>query len=154
MQTCLQTKSFGAYYVENMEALGLPVFAKARDNGAAIYGHVVAMAGTIKAIGKGATLSELLGATFFSEKLAIGAGFYASFYVGAAIGSLAVATGRTAGCSSQMIDTFSYVQKNKLQFQGWQQILAHHPEILRYRQTNRQSYGLLAKAPAKNLRIA
>jgi hypothetical protein len=154
MRHCPDAKNLGFYYAENMEALGLPVFVNAHDNAALIYGHVSTIAATLHGLGKGATVAELFGATFLTEKLLAGTAIYASYYVGASVGSLAVAAGRATSCGTGMIDLFSFVHRNNLKFQGWQQFFTLHPEIIRHDNPNRSSYRLLAKSARKLTRVA
>ena len=52
-------------------------------------------------------MAEIAGATVALEKLAILSAVSASGYVGAVIGSIAVATGRTVGSGTRISDLFA-----------------------------------------------
>ncbi|VXB33741.1 conserved hypothetical protein [Pseudomonas sp. 8O] len=75
-------------------------------------------------------MAEVIKATTGLEKLKVAASLGASFYVGAVIGSIAVASGRSVGCGNRMSDMFVFLQKNNLAFDGWNSFYARNPEIL------------------------
>lgn len=102
---------FYDYFKENMEALGLPAPA-------ALYGNVTTAAGTASLIlsqidkfGKGVTVGELIGAGTKLEMLGVVSAVSASFYVGAVIGSIAVATGRSLAGGTSMGDVLLTAHK-------------------------------------------
>jgi len=74
-------------------------------------------------------LRTLAGATFTAEKLVIGGGLLLVGYVRAAVGSAAVATGRSLGCGTRMIDVISHIEKNDLQFKGYKEFFIQHTLI-------------------------
>lgn len=95
---------FYSYFKENMDALGLPAPE-------ALFGSVQSTITTATAIfayvdkfGEKVTLRELIGAGTRLEKLGTAGACTAAFYVGAVIGSLAVATGRTLGRGTSLSD--------------------------------------------------
>lgn len=57
------------------------------------------MLGALKAVGPRATIAELAGATTALEKLGVIGALAASYYVGATLGSLIVATENVKACS-------------------------------------------------------
>lgn len=87
-----------------MQDLGLPVPSTLFDTYNTALSTASTMVGTLATLGKGATMAELVGATVGLEKLAVAASIGASAYTGAAIGSIAVAAGRSLGCGSRMSD--------------------------------------------------
>lgn len=64
------------------------------------------------------------------EKLKVAASLGASFYVGAVIGSIAVASGRSLGCGYRISDMFVFLHQNNLQFEGWSAFYIRNPEVL------------------------
>jgi len=124
---------FYKYFKENMAASGLP----APEN---LFGHVqlaIATASTliglIEKFGKKVTVAEMLGAGIRGEKLiAIGA-MGASYYVGAVIGSIAVATGRTLAGGTSLADVLLNAQMNHLHRPWLPSIMMHHPGIYKNR---------------------
>jgi hypothetical protein len=98
------------YFRENMTALHLPaprsLFATAKQAKETIS----AIAGAIRAFGTKATLGEIIGTIpslgAAGDLLTLGSAISASFYVGACIGSVAVATGRTVSGGKQIADFF------------------------------------------------
>ena len=87
---------FYKYFKENMEALGLTAPPES------LYGTQALAISTISAIlayidkfGTKVTVMEMAGAGTRLEQLAVMGAWGAAYYAGAAIGSLAVATGRT-----------------------------------------------------------
>ncbi|WDE11464.1 hypothetical protein [Thalassomonas haliotis] len=77
------------------------------------------MVETLKTLGKGATVAKLIDATRDQEKLKVAATLGAAAYVGAIIGSIAIASGRSLACGSQISDIFVFFHQNKLEFDGW-----------------------------------
>ncbi|QCP49204.1 hypothetical protein FAZ95_08445 [Trinickia violacea] len=83
-----------------MDALGLPVptsLFSTQQQALMTIGEIVA---AIKAFGSRVTIAELIGAGAVSEWLAAAGAFYASWYVGGAIGSLIVASRHSLVCPS------------------------------------------------------
>jgi hypothetical protein len=105
-------KTFGQYFKENMNALGLP----APDS---LFGTAATATGTIKTLsdlvikfGTSVTLAELLRtspslAAGASELSTVGSAALATFYLGACIGSLAVATGQATSGGYSISDLFA-----------------------------------------------
>ena len=98
---------FYRYFKENMEALGLPAPES-------LFGSLQAAIGTSSAIlmhidkfGKNVTIGELIRAGTKLEVLAPMSACTAGFYVGAAIGSIAVATGRCLGRGTSLSDVLA-----------------------------------------------
>jgi len=104
------------------------------------------LVGALHTVGKGATVAELNGATIALEKLLVAGGFGATFYVGAIIGSIAVASGRSISCGSRIADMLAFVEQEKLQFKGWRTFYFHHPEIFDKSHIMRKSVARNAKS--------
>jgi hypothetical protein len=110
--------NFYRYFRENMESLGLPApvslfgsLQMAMANAAAFVTH-------IDKFGKGITVGEMLGAGLRAEKLGMVATSSAAFYVGAVIGSIAVATGRTLSGGVSLADVMWEIRCNGL-YRPW-----------------------------------
>lgn len=91
---------FYDHFQKNMEALGLPAPQSMFGSVSAVVGNAAAMLSQIDKFGKGVTIGEIIGAGIRLEALGCIAGCAAAFYVGAVIGSLAVASGTLAGSIS------------------------------------------------------
>lgn len=96
---------FYKYFKENMEDLGLTAPPES------LFGTQQLAISTITAIlafidkfGTKVTVIEMAGAGTRMEQLALLGALGASYYAGAAIGSLAVATGRTLACGTSLAD--------------------------------------------------
>ncbi|MFE8073464.1 hypothetical protein QQM79_20600 [Marinobacteraceae bacterium S3BR75-40.1] len=146
MSECYKSGDFQKYFNENMDALGLPYPTSFFDTYNATLAHLTIMVEAIKNLGKGATVSELIGATTGLERLKVAAAFGASAYVGAVIGSLAVASGRSLGYGARISDLFVIVEKNKLPIDNIQDFYARNPQILDLKHPYRRSFGVRAKA--------
>lgn len=109
--------NFYDYFKANMNAMGLPC----PDS---LFADLTTALATIKSIqaaitvGGNVTIAELIGAGTLSEGLAVAGGVAASFYLGACIGSLAVATGYS------LADLLSCADDNGIDRQGWSDSLA------------------------------
>jgi len=91
MAACKESK-FYEYFKENMEALGLPAPVSLFATQTTASGVISSILTAISRLSKNATVAELVGATTGLEKLMVVGAASASFYVGAAIGSFAIAT--------------------------------------------------------------
>ncbi len=90
--------SFSRAFQDNMACLHLPVpttlFATLQTS----LASTSAALGALKALGPGATVAELIGATTGLELLTIAGSMLGVFYLGAVVGSLMVATNAVAAC--------------------------------------------------------
>ena len=96
--------AFYTYFKENMDGLGLPapetLFATAQQTVATVAIFIA----HIDKFGRAITVREMIAAGTRLEKLGVVAALSASYYVGAVIGSLAVALGRTLGRGTSLAD--------------------------------------------------
>jgi hypothetical protein len=106
---------FYDYFKENMEALGLTPPPRS------LYGTQALAISTISAIlayidkfGTKVTVAEMVGAGTRLEGLTIVGSLGAAYYAGAAIGSLAVATGRTIRGGTSLADVLLEASKWRL----------------------------------------
>jgi hypothetical protein len=101
---------FYRYFRENMASLNLPAPRSLFATGKQAKETIGAIAGAVRAFGTRATVGEIVGTipslSAAGDLLTLGSAVSASFYVGACIGSLAVATGRTVSGGKQIADFF------------------------------------------------
>jgi hypothetical protein len=140
MNQCYSSGDFSKYFNENMKALSLPVPSTLFDNLNTAIANAGIMLETLNTLGKGATIGELINATTGLEKLKVAASLGAAFYVGAVIGSLAVASGRSMSCGSSIADLFVFMNRNNLNFKGSNSFYHKHPEILNPGHGNRKLF--------------
>lgn len=88
------------------------------------------MLAAAKVLGPRATVSELIGATFAGEKVLVVGVMSASAYLGAVVGSIAVAIGRMAGCGSRLVDALEILARLRLNDPVITRHLMAHPEVL------------------------
>lgn len=121
---------FYKYFKENMEALGLvPPPDSLFGTQQLAIGTISTLLGLIEKFGTRVTVMELIGAGTRLEQLAVVGAASASYYVGALIGSLAVATGRTLAGGTSLADVLYEASKWKLD-RPWVTTLLHrHPGI-------------------------
>jgi len=152
MNQCYKSGDFSKYFKENMNDLGLSVPSGLFDTAEKATATAILILGTIEKIGSGATMAEIAGATVGLEKLAILSALSAAGYVGAVIGSIAVATGRVAGCGSRISDLFA--RQSKLKFNGCGLFYASNPQIMTQNYPFRKSYGIRCKEKSISFRVA
>lgn len=95
---------FYRYFKENMEALALPAPETLFSNVQVAIGTASVILMQIDKFGKGVTIGELIGAGTKLEMLGVILACTAAYYVGAVIGSIAVATGRCIGGGTSLSD--------------------------------------------------
>lgn len=139
MSNC-SDQSFYKYFNENMEGMGLA----APQN---LFSSIVLAAGTAKAIltaidmlGKTATIGMIIGATVALEKLAVVTALSAAYYVGAVIGSMAIATGRYLSCGATISDVILFAQQNQIHRPWLTKSLVLWPGIINPKQNARILY--------------
>ena len=141
MATSCNQRSFYSYFKENMDGLGLP----APENLFGTISSATATAATILSqidkFGKAVTVGEIIGATTTLEKLGVIGALSASFYVGAVIGSLAIATGRYAACGVSIADVIQYAVSARLYRPWLQDVLIRWPGIYNRQLNDRNMYG-------------
>jgi len=148
MFQCYNDGDFKKYFNENMHALGLPVPAGLFETAETAIASSLAILKTLDTLGKGATMAEVAGATIFLEKAMVLGAIVAAGYVGAVIGSIAVATGRSLGCGYQISDMFVFLEHNNLKFKGWNGFYVHNAQILDRNHDFRSSFGMRCRSSA------
>lgn len=154
MSQCYKPGDFKKYFTENMNALGLTVPSGLFETSEKAIGTSVLLLTAINQLGKGATMAEIAGATVALEKLAVLGAISAAGYVGAVIGSIAVATGRSLGCGYRISDMFVFLEQNNLKFDNWNAFYTHNPQILDKHHSFRNSFGLICKQSSSTFEYA
>lgn len=106
---------FYRYFKENMDGLGLPAPESLFGSLSTAVGTASTLLTQIDKFGKTVTVGELITAGTRLEKLAVVGACSAAFYVGAVIGSIAVATGRTLSGGTSLADVLTFASSNRLQ---------------------------------------
>lgn len=106
---------FYKYFSENMDALHLPAPHSLFSTAKQAKETIGALAGATRAFGTKATVGEIIGTipnlAAAADLITLGSAISASFYLGACIGSLAVALGRTMSGGKQIVDFFQIGQE-------------------------------------------
>lgn len=124
---------FYQYFKENMDALGLPAPESLFGHAQLALGATLTLLGLIDRFGEKVTVKELIGAGVRGEKLAAIGAMSASYYVGAVIGSIAVATGRSLAGGISLSDVLLEAQMNHLHRAWLPAVMVRHPEIYQRR---------------------
>jgi hypothetical protein len=141
-----KAKTFYQYFEENMRAMGLPAPSSLFGSLTTATATIGAMATYVKTYGTTTTVSEMLltlpgaaagagggavgAAAVASEGLLVMGALSAAFYVGACIGSLAVATGRTLAGGLSIADCFFVADKHGIPTGSWlMDTLARNPSL-------------------------
>ncbi len=154
MLACYKSGDFGKYFRENMNSLGLETPSGLFDTYQDAVTNAALMASALAVLGKGATMAELAAATVTLEKLLVLGAIGATAYIGAAIGSIAVASGRVLGCGSRMSDMFVFTYQNKLQFEGWNNFYLANPQVLDTDHSSRKLFAVRAKHQPLSFELA
>jgi len=131
---------FYRYFKENMEALGLPAPETLYGNLQLALANVTAMAKYVDQFGTRVTVVEMAKAGLRLERLATVGAVSASFYIGAVIGSIAVATGRTLSGGTSISDALSLAARNSVNKPWLRTMLLRCPGILDAKVAQRSMY--------------
>lgn len=124
---------FYKHFKENMDALGLPAPESLFGSAQLALGTASTLLGLVDKFGKKVTVMEMLGAGVRAEKLIVIGAMSASYYAGAVIGSIAVATGRSLAGGTSLSDVLLNAQMNHLHRAWLPAVLVRHPEIYKRR---------------------
>ncbi|GAB3433012.1 hypothetical protein NX773_10935 [Massilia solisilvae] len=131
---------FYKYFKENMDALNLPAPES-------LFGSTQTALGTINAMlifhdkfGPRVTVLEMIGAGTNLERLATVGAMQVAYYAGAAIGSLAVATGRTLAGGTSLSDVLFEASRFGLKRPWLAPLLHRMPGIYDARVSRRRYY--------------
>jgi len=142
---CYSQGDFYKYFKENMEGLGLTVPTGLFETQDKALDTAVKIASAISQLGSKATVAQALASSALS-KLIIYQAMLASAYVGAVIGSIFVAIGRTSACGTSIADFFAFVQSKGLTFDNWKGFYISHPEIFDPNHKLRSHYAFWARS--------
>jgi hypothetical protein len=123
--------NFYRYFKENMEGLGLPAPETLFGSLQSAVAHASLLLAQVEKFGKTVTIGELIGAGTRLEQLGVVSACYASFYVGAVIGSIAVAAGRSLADGRSLSDVLLTAERYGLNRDWLPEILMRRPEIYR-----------------------
>ena len=140
MLKCNKLGDFKKYFNQNMAGLNMPAPADFVGNYNTALANAIVIVETMQNLVTAATMGMVVGATTGLEKLKVIALMTASVYMGAVIGSLAVASGRVLGCGSSLADFFVFVNQNRLNFKNSDYFFRTHPEIFDQNSKFRTSY--------------
>lgn len=115
---------FYGYFKENMDALGLPAPESLFGSVQSAVGTAAVILGFVDKFGTKVTVREMIGAGTRLEALGVAGACAAAFYVGAVIGSLAVATGRTLSGGTSLADVLFEASRLELK-RPWLTSLLH-----------------------------
>ena len=143
-----KSKGFYGYFNENMEALHLPAPYGLFGTLTTATATIGAMVKLVEKFGTRVTVAELIKtlpgavagagggavgiATGASECLLVAGAVSAAYYVGACIGSLAVATGKTLSGGISIADCLSVANANRIETPPWLIATLHtNPQLQR-----------------------
>lgn len=109
---------FYKYFKENMDSLGLPAPETLFGSLTTAVGTATTILSQIDKFGKSVTIRDLIIAGTRLEQLAVIGACSAAFYVGAVIGSIAVATGRKLSGGRSLSDVLFTARKHNL-YREW-----------------------------------
>ncbi len=138
------SSNFYRYFKENMDELGLPAPESLYGNLQLALTNASALVKYAEQFGPRVTVYEMakLGSKF-EYLLTIGA-CSASFYVGAVIGSIAVATGRCLSGGTSISDVISSAKMHNIDTPWLHTVLATYPGIYNPTAPNRSMYRFIA----------
>lgn len=143
--------SWYEYFAENMNGLGLDAPHSLYGTAATAIETLGPGAALLGAWGTSMTVPEIIGATFFWEKIAVAAAGLGLYYVGAAIGSSAVATGRYLGCGTSLSDALLELSSLYPNNRGVKQFVWDNPEVVLPAHPSRPHYRMKAFRHLKGL---
>jgi hypothetical protein len=126
---------FYKYFKENMDSLGLATPESLFSNSQSAIATASTLLALIDKFGKKVTVAEMIGAGTKMEKLTVLGAVNASYYVGAVVGSIAVATGRTLAGGMSLSDVLLSAQMNHLHRPWLSGLMVRHPEVYKTRRS-------------------
>lgn len=126
---------FFQYFDENMKSMGLVAPKNLFSSSMTTVATAKTILGAIDKLGADATIGEIVGATTGLEALGVVAAVGAVYYLGAIIGSLAVATGRVLGHGARISDALAFATTNQIYRPWLSNVLNVYPGIV---DTNRK----------------
>ena len=136
---------FYQYFKENMESMGLPAPQSLFGSVTSAVATATTLLSQVEKFGKKVTINELLRAGNKLEQLAIVGACSAAFYLGAVIGSIAVATGRVLGNGATLSDVLLTAQAYNLRPVWLIHCLHVYPGIYQVEVPGRANYRFLGR---------
>ncbi|RDU97925.1 hypothetical protein [Trinickia dinghuensis] len=141
--------TFSKAFQDNMNALRLPAPFSLFSSLTTALGNLGAMLNAFKSVGPTATVAEMIGATILRERLDVVGAMAASYYVGAVIGSVVVASegakackGRTSSARIRLVVLW-LASRGVLVPMDLQIFMQHNPEAIEDNM-KRRSYAMRA----------
>ncbi|NMF87310.1 hypothetical protein [Aromatoleum petrolei] len=131
---------FYRYFKENMDGLGLPAPETLFGSLQATVANATVILSQVDKFGKAVTISELISAGKKIEQLATIGACSAAFYVGAVIGSIAVATGRSLSGGTSIADVIFTACRHNLDRPWLVTTLQRYPDLYEKRTVARDMY--------------
>ncbi|MYM67770.1 hypothetical protein GTP45_13125 [Pseudoduganella sp. FT55W] len=131
---------FYKYFKENMDSLGLDCPETLFATKGTAVNTAATILSAIQQHGSKVTVAELIGAGTGLEKLVYLGALRASFYVGAVIGSIAVASGRSLAGGTSLSDVLMAARSNNLHRPWLPSVLMHWPGICKPQVNARKHY--------------
>lgn len=148
-QSC--AAGFYPAFSKNMEAIGLTAPTNLFSTQEKAISTISQLAGLIKTMGMKVTIRELVVAGTITERLSVASAYYAAYYQGGAIGSLAVAGDEYYACKAgataaqRLHRIMALVGAGALMpMHGF---LMTHPEVFDVSSPHRFTYAQRARAP-------
>jgi hypothetical protein len=120
---------FYKYFKENMDSLNLAAPEVLFGTVVAAVGNATAILNQIDKFGKAVTVRKIIRAGTRLEVLGAVGGCAAAYYVGAVIGSIAVATGRSVSGGTSLADVLFTAKRYKLDREWLAPTLCRSPGI-------------------------
>ena len=127
---CYDFHNFGEYFKQNMNAIGLPAPTDMFGTVTTAYANINELGTAVDLYGSQVTVAEVWGATSKLEKLRLIGPLIASYYTGAAVGSAAVALGRSLGCGATISDAMWQLREHGGYFSWVEAELLRNPQFL------------------------
>jgi hypothetical protein len=133
------------YWKENMEALGYTIPTTWSGGTETILARIGLIVAAVEKFGSRVTVAELVGAGALTEEfLFVGAGL-ASLFVGAAIGSAAVATGRTLSGGTSLADVLEFAASKWRTPPEVKSVIMKNPQVYQRNFPGRFAYARMAQ---------
>lgn len=127
---CYEFSDFGKHFEENMQAIGLPAPVDVFSSVTAAYANISELAAAVSLYGSQVTVAEVWGATTKLERLRLLGPMIAAYYTGAAVGSAAVAIGRSLGCGATIADAMWHLREHGISAPWIEGELLANPQFL------------------------
>ena len=127
---CYNFHNFGEYFEQNMNAIGLPAPTELFGTVTTAYANINELATAVELYGSQITVAEVWGATSKLEKLRLLGPLVAAYYTGAAVGSAAIALGRSLGCGATIADAMWHLREHGVYSSWVESELLRNPQFL------------------------